>query len=234
MGSTTLTKTIAGTTPTSVVLRDPANAYGVKRTDLSGPAAVVVAAGVAMTAAGGGVYTKTWTDPAPGLTYAWAMRITFDNGQFEDLAGTIAGTTLNTQPTYLDLAAAKALAANLPAAQLPAWSAAADDQRTAALAAATADVDAVRYQGRRYDPTQAAGVPPRGVRGPQPPPGPERRTGRVHGRGLGLGLGRPGRRSSPTPSSWPRCSRPSRSWRGRGRGGWTRSTTGWRARASGA
>jgi hypothetical protein len=159
MGSTTLSKTITGTTPTGVVLRDPANTYGVKRTDLSGPAAVVVAAGTAMTAAGGGVYTKTWADPAPGLTYAWALRITFDNGQVEDLAGTIAGATVNTLDSYLSLADAKALAANLPAAQIAAWVAASDDQRTAALAAATADVDGGRYQGRRFDPTQALEFP---------------------------------------------------------------------------
>jgi hypothetical protein len=56
------------TSATSVVLSDPTGAFGVKRNDTGG---VVVADGTAMTQQSTGVYTYSFTDPAPNLTYTY-------------------------------------------------------------------------------------------------------------------------------------------------------------------
>src|SRR6185312_13133306 len=57
------------TDPTSIVLRDPTAAYGVKRDDTG---AIVVAAGAAMTHVATGVYEYTVDVADPGTTYtAW-------------------------------------------------------------------------------------------------------------------------------------------------------------------
>ena len=61
-------------------------------------------------------------------------------------------------PSYLDVVEAGALAADLP--DLPAWAAATDPARGAALELATLDIDAAMpYQGRRYDPAQPRQFP---------------------------------------------------------------------------
>lgn len=63
------------TDATSVVLRDPTGAYGVKRDDTD---ATVVAADTAMTHSGTGLYTYVMTEPAAGLTYTYWPYATYD------------------------------------------------------------------------------------------------------------------------------------------------------------
>lgn len=61
---------------TSVVLRDPTGAYGLKRTDTGD---VIIAAGTAMTHVSTGLYTYgPFTDPAPNLTYVWFAEMVKD------------------------------------------------------------------------------------------------------------------------------------------------------------
>jgi hypothetical protein len=56
------------TDPSSIVLSDPTEAYGVKRDDTD---AVVVADGVAMTKVSTGIYRYTFSEPASYLTYTY-------------------------------------------------------------------------------------------------------------------------------------------------------------------
>ena len=71
---TTLRKTFKKngnlTSPYTVKLSSSDAAYGVKRTDTD---AVVVDDDTAMTEEATGVFTKTWTDPALGLTYEYSV-----------------------------------------------------------------------------------------------------------------------------------------------------------------
>ncbi|QOV90890.1 DnaT-like ssDNA-binding protein [Humisphaera borealis] len=139
---------ISGDTPASVVLRDSTNTYGVKRTDTN---AVVVAAGTAMVNAGGGIWRKSFDEPALGLTYAYGYRITWDDGSYNDGSRTIAGST-DAGPSYLTVATASAVLVSVPSTQLAAYRAASDADKLAALVQATAEIDAAGpWQGRRYD-----------------------------------------------------------------------------------
>ena len=65
-----------GVVPVLITLSDPTGAYGVRRTDTS---AVVVAAGTAVTDEGGGVYSYTFAEPAPDLTYEYFLRVREDS-----------------------------------------------------------------------------------------------------------------------------------------------------------
>lgn len=60
---------------TSVVLRDPTNTYGVRRTDTN---AVVVASGVTLVHDSTGVYHYTFTEPATGLDYQYSIEWVYD------------------------------------------------------------------------------------------------------------------------------------------------------------
>ena len=146
MSQTTINFTLTGgdvTQITAVTLSDPAAAYGVERLDTG---AVVVAAGTAMTYVSPGVYAYTFTDPAPALQYrayvAWTYRgIT----SYQEVLKTGGGDLL---PRYLQTTDAAALAPSL--LPLPAFAAATTTQQSAALTAASADIDrAMRYQGRK-------------------------------------------------------------------------------------
>ena len=92
MSTTLITKTITKdgvlTSPDSVILRDAANVYGVKRTDTD---AVVVASGQAMTEVSAGIFQWSFTDPAYNLTYAYAVEIT-DDTRVIRFVGEIAGS----------------------------------------------------------------------------------------------------------------------------------------------
>lgn len=68
-----------GSTPSSVVFQDPANGFGVRRTDNN---ATVVNAGVALTGAGGNLYTYTFADPADGLTYEYYIKVVVGSNTF--------------------------------------------------------------------------------------------------------------------------------------------------------
>jgi len=65
----------AGRTGLTVLLSDPTGAYGVKRNDTD---AAVVADATAMTEIGGGIYARTFTDPAPGLSYTGWVEYAYD------------------------------------------------------------------------------------------------------------------------------------------------------------
>lgn len=91
MSDTTITRTIkidgVLTDPTSVVLSDQTSTFGVRRTDTS---ATVVAADTAMTNLSVGVYSHTFTDPAPGLTYEYTVKFVF-SGETYHIQGTVTG-----------------------------------------------------------------------------------------------------------------------------------------------
>lgn len=138
------------------VLADPTNAFGVRRLD-SG--ATVVATGTAMTRSGVGRYSYTIASPVDGVTYEWWPRIVVDGQTFQPQRQSTYGP-IATAPSYLTAADADAIAATLPAAVLAAYLAADSGAKTAALVQASADVDgAMRYQGRKYDLTQALEFP---------------------------------------------------------------------------
>jgi hypothetical protein len=59
--------------PSSVKLQDPTGTYGVRRTDTN---EVILESATAMTSVGGGVYSKTFAEPAVGLSYEYYVRVT--------------------------------------------------------------------------------------------------------------------------------------------------------------
>jgi hypothetical protein len=150
---TTISRTVTGATPSGVSLRS------LVRTD-TGAAVAGVSTPAAFDAAGGGVYTFSFTDPAPGLTYRYVYRVTFASGQLYEVTATSAGAASDA-PAYLTVSEAAALAATLPASLLAAFLALGSDAaKAAALAQATADVDAAGpWQGRRYAAGQALEFP---------------------------------------------------------------------------
>jgi hypothetical protein len=153
MSTTTInfTFTVGGvpTDATSVVLRDAANTFGVRRTDTGG---AVVAAGTAMTRVSAGVYAHAFTDPAASLTYRYWVEAVH-GGATHRLEGSVAGGASAGTRAYLTVAAADGLAATLPA--LAAWSAADAPTKAKALERASVDVDRAKpYQGRKYDADQ--------------------------------------------------------------------------------
>lgn len=82
--------------PTSVVLEDYSAAFGVKRLDTG---ATVVPVSSAMTRTSLGVYTYSFTDPAPNLIYEYWVKFvvsgnTFYSGANLNSAATVAGYTL--------------------------------------------------------------------------------------------------------------------------------------------
>lgn len=86
----------------AVLLNDATGTYGVKRNDTG---AVVVAAGTAMTDAGGGLYAYTFTDPASDLAYTAAVEYVYDGETYRQeaiIAGASAATlTLDTAKKWL-------------------------------------------------------------------------------------------------------------------------------------
>lgn len=61
--------------PTSVILRDKTDTFGVLRTDTS---AVVVASGTPMVDVGDDWYSYSWTDPADGLTFKYVVEVVYN------------------------------------------------------------------------------------------------------------------------------------------------------------
>lgn len=100
MSTTTISKRFKVDTvltdPTSIVLQNWAATYGVRR-KVGGE--VVVAAGTAMTQVATGRYTYSFTDPAPNLTYDYAIRIVY-NGEVYIVEGEIQGGTETTADLY--------------------------------------------------------------------------------------------------------------------------------------
>ncbi len=98
---TTITKKFYGEgavliDPASVVLEDFTAEFGVKRLDTD---AAVVDAGTAMTKVSTGIYTYTFDDPAPNLTYEYWVKFvvgsdTFYSGAEVDGYDTLPGYTL--------------------------------------------------------------------------------------------------------------------------------------------
>lgn len=138
-------------------LRDPTGTYGVKRDDTD---AVVVAAEAAFTRQSTGLYTYTFTDPAPNLDYTYYVRYVFETAVFEE-EGTLVGgggdVTLN---SYLSVADADAIADELLSVEVASYAAASSADKAKALARASRNVDrAMRYQGRRYAADQVLEFP---------------------------------------------------------------------------
>ena len=75
---------------TSCVLSDSTAAYGVKRNDTG---AVVVADNTAMTHASTGVYTYTFTTPATGLVYTYAVEVVYNGVTYREIATLADGAT---------------------------------------------------------------------------------------------------------------------------------------------
>ena len=145
MSQTTITETLAGDTPTGVTIT-------VTRTDTS----ALLATAAAMTTVGGGVYTYALTDPAPGLIYACTILFTFSDGATITRIRNVSGSVDNL-PRYLQVADAMALAPSILNAT--AFLAATTLRQSIALAMATADLNQLRYQGRKYDLTQVNQFP---------------------------------------------------------------------------
>lgn len=76
------------TDPTSIVLSDETDTYGVKRADTD---AVIVVAGTAMTKASTGVYYHVFTEPELALLYDYVVEINF-NGSIFRYVRTITGS----------------------------------------------------------------------------------------------------------------------------------------------
>jgi hypothetical protein len=72
----------------SVVLCDPTGTYGIKRNDTN---AVVVPAGTPLAREGVGVYSYTFTEPAPGLTYTAYIKYTTVDGVTDSFPDVITG-----------------------------------------------------------------------------------------------------------------------------------------------
>lgn len=99
MSQTTITKKfyIDGSlkNPTSMVLSEPNEVYGVKRDDNG----VVVADGTAMNNISTGQYSYTFTDPTDDLSYSYYVEIVYSGETFY-FEGTIDGGTDVTAPYY--------------------------------------------------------------------------------------------------------------------------------------
>jgi hypothetical protein len=143
--------TDADSTP---VLTDKAGTFGIKRLDT---AAVVVAAGAAMTREGAGVYSYELAAPADGVTYRAAFRFVV-RGRNYYAAEEQTASIETVLPSYLTASEADALAASLPG--LVSYRAAAADAKATALALASGKLDAAhRWQGRKYDDAQSLEFP---------------------------------------------------------------------------
>lgn len=143
---------------TSIVLADPTNAYGVRRTDTN---AVVVPAGTAMANTGVGVYSYAFDDPATNLVYQYWEKVTDVDGVVYYFEKQRSGPASLPSRSYLLSGDADQLANLLPRNLLPAWFAASatDDAKGRALEQASYEVDAAGpWQGRKWVP-DAAGYP---------------------------------------------------------------------------
>jgi hypothetical protein len=145
------TLTDADSTP---ILRDEANAYGVKRMDT---AAIVVAAGTAMTRSETGRYYYALTNPVAGVTYRYAARVIVGGKTFWIVKDRTAASSV-TLNAYLEADEARVLGAALPGL---ATLIAKDDATLAMLLSlASIKIDAaMRYQGRKYAADQVREFP---------------------------------------------------------------------------
>lgn len=138
MSQTTIIETLTGDTPVGAALTVVRNDTGMAFVN-----------GAAMGNLGGGVWSYAVTDPAPGLVYGCTIVFTFGDGATITRIRSVAGST-DAQPRYLLSAEGLVLAASM--LNVSYFLGAASATQSAALAAATADIDtAIRYQGRRVD-----------------------------------------------------------------------------------
>src|SRR5688572_14600986 len=122
------------TDATSVVLRDPGAAFGVRRKDTL---AAVVASGTAVPRTSLGTYSYAFTDPAGGLAYNYWVEAVFSGAtyRFEKETSQPASAAA---VSYLTVVDADLLAAMLPA--LTAWPAADAAAKAKALERASSEV----------------------------------------------------------------------------------------------
>jgi hypothetical protein len=156
MSTTTLNYNIGTGDPTllsAVMLSDPTGTYGVKRNDTN---AVVVAAGTAMIQDSPGVFHYTFVDPSPNLIYTcWVSRVYAGQTINRSVTKAGGGDLLN---SYLQVADAVILSATM--LPLKYFSAASASLQGILLSAATRQIDTgMRFQGRKYDLTQALQFP---------------------------------------------------------------------------
>lgn len=140
----------ADSTPT---LADAAGAFGIRRVS---DGVVVVASGTAMTRQSLGVYTYDFASAVAGVVYEWSARAVIDSvPYYKQETASVAELT---STSYLTVTDADALAATLPL--VTAWSAAGSVAKAPALELASQRFDlAYRFQGRRFDGTQALEFP---------------------------------------------------------------------------
>lgn len=85
------------TNATSAVLADATGAYGIKRNDTQ---AVVIASGTALLNPSTGVYTYSFSDPAPDLTYTYALQFVHAGITYR-ATGQLTGGVTATEPITL-------------------------------------------------------------------------------------------------------------------------------------
>lgn len=139
------------------VLSDSAGAFGVKRHDTG---EVIIAAGTPMTRASTGQYSYSLADAIDAVTYDWVgeVKVTGDDGVQRTIYAPQSSTAIPAGTSYLaDLAAANLLAN--ARAGLASWKAANAADQAAAAQVASERIDALRWQGRKYDLSQALAFP---------------------------------------------------------------------------
>lgn len=140
---------------TSLVLRDGAATYGLRRTDT---AAIVVAAGTALNHDGTGLYSLPVAGLTPGVAYDYWLERVYAGATKRDQYNFIAPTAADDLPRYLTVDEAVAMAGSMPG--VASFLAANSSQQSMALAMATQDLDnAQRYQGRKWDLVQVLQFP---------------------------------------------------------------------------
>lgn len=140
------------------VMADAAGAFGVKRLD-TGVTVIAVNEPAAHDAVGH--YSKTIDPAVPGVVYQGFFRVVVNGDTYHvERQGSVQDEAAPASTSYLTQSEADALAGQLPATTLPSWATASTLEKTAALELASSDVDeGLRYQGRKYDETQARQFP---------------------------------------------------------------------------
>lgn len=138
------------------VWADQAGTYGVKRTDTG---EIIIPLNTPLGVDGVGRYSTTIDPAEPGVTYQGYAKTVVNGQPYWALRRQTAGVAPASR-SYLTSVEAGLVAGALPAVSLPAWNAASDGDRTAALELASADVDAAGpWQGRKYDAAQVLEFP---------------------------------------------------------------------------
>lgn len=149
----TIQRTITGDTPASVTLT------AMLRADSGAAVTLSPALPQPFTTTGGGVYTFTFAPPVDGIGYEYTFVVTWGDSSTDTGHGSIAATGSD-DTSYLDVAGADAIAAELLSSTIAAYTGATGTDKLAALRLATLDVDrGMRFQGRKFDSSQTREFP---------------------------------------------------------------------------